>query len=292
METQDQHVIADDDKEGQETSRKALGLLEHVRELLVKELQPTPVTFAHPLSCDYPLKECERIGYHGYCDIQVHGWAKEDNLCCKATSFNVRSVSLQLRDPEGALLPVELLLPTFIHELAHTVTCPERRRAETISGNVLKLQPNATEPSKDGFLPCHHPDLFYVNFAELLRIAERLGIYKLPNAPNKLGAKSLMRFDNIDPAAALGKLNVGQSPLFGTAFGAILPDLRVLITDAKRVKQKPLVLKQCTVAEVLKEAKQRLNLRRKPTSVMDASGRVLDDELLASLKSEDLLIVT
>merc|ERR1719191_53467 len=101
------------------------------------------------------------------------------------------------------------------------------RRAEIVSGTLLKLQPHATEPSKDGFLPVHHPELFYTNFAELLRVAERLGIYKLPAAPNKLASKSLMRFDSVDPDASLSKLNVGQSLLFAAAFGSTLPDLRV-----------------------------------------------------------------
>jgi hypothetical protein len=271
---------------------KALDLMGHIRELLAKEMQPPPATFARPLTCDYPLKESLRRGYHGYCDIQVHEWETESDICRKARSFDIRSVSLQLNDAQGALLPVELLLPTFIHELAHTVTCPERRRAEAVSDTLLKLQPHAVEPCKDGFLPVHHSDTFYANFAELLRAAERLEIYTLPAAANKFGAKSLMRFDAIDPVASLCKLNVGHSPLFATAFGATSPPLRILITDAKRTKQKPMVLHQHSIAEVLAEAKQRLNLRRRPTSVSDASGRTLNDELLASLKDGDVLIVT
>merc|ERR1712241_468366 len=158
--------------------------------------------------------------------------------------FTVRSVSVQLSDELGQPLPVELLLATFIHELAHTVTRPEMRRAGAVDTATLKLQPqvDGLGARPDEMVPVHHSDDFYTNFAALLRVAERLGIYSLPAGPNKFAPKSLMRFDSIDPTALRAGLSAGKSDMYATALGAVARPLRVLVTDSQRSKQKPLEL--------------------------------------------------
>ena len=62
----------------------------------------------------------------------------------------------------------------------------------------------------------HHPPRFYENFALLLTMAEKLGIFVLPAAPNKFSARNLRRFDSVDPSASIQGLNNGSSPMFGT----------------------------------------------------------------------------
>lgn len=265
-----------------------------MRKLLVEGLagQKLPSTFASPLSNDVPVKNQVREGFHGYCDIHVRGW-HDHGAGCHATSFTVHSISLQLTKC-GKLLPVELLIATFIHELAHTVTRPEMRLASTVPASVLKLQPQVTPG--DRLVPVHHSDDFYANFRELLRLAERLSIFTLPPGPNKFSQKALMRFDNTDPDASLAGMNLGRSDRFGTALGGKRRPLRALLTAAGSAKQKPLSLccaGECTVAHVLKEAKKRLNLRKKPVVVADAAGNKIDDERLRCLfDSADDSIVT
>merc|ERR1712110_1116908 len=128
----------------------------------------------------------------------------------------------------------------------------------------------------------HHSESFYTNFAELLRAAERLRIYVLPSAPNKFSPKTLLRFDSIDPRASLSGLNMGHSPLFARYLGPLKP-LRVILTDTAMAKRKPLTLDSRTVDEILKGSKQRLNLKRKPTTVNTIDGIKVCDEHLAEM---------
>mmetsp|Transcript_10165 Transcript_10165/g.31692 ORF Transcript_10165/g.31692 Transcript_10165/m.31692 type:complete len:168 (-) Transcript_10165:104-607(-) len=165
------------------------------------------------------------------------------------------------------------------------------RRCGDIPESLLRLQPHAREAGAKDFVEVHHSDVFYANFSALLRVAEKLGIYTLPPSPNKFAPKSLMRFDNLDLEASLGGLNLGRSHLFATALGAPAKPLQVLLTDAARSRQKPVTLPIRSIAEVLAQAKQRLNLRRRHTSVADASGRAVDDARLASLEDGALLVV-
>jgi len=274
----------------------AMQLLDRVREQLVDVLagQALPDTFAAPLSCNFPIKECTRPGCHGFCDIRKCSWQGDSTGNVRwALAFTVRSVSVQLSDELGQPLPVELLLATFIHELAHTVTRPEMRRAGAVDTAILKLQPQVAGlgARADEMVPVHHSDDFYANFAALLRIAERLRIYSLPPGRNKFAPKSLMRFDSIDPAA---RLSMGKSELYATELGAGARPIRILLTDSQRIKKKPLELDvgDVSLATVLKEAKQRLNLRKKPTKVCDAAGCPVEEAVLSQLSDGALLVVS
>lgn len=272
--------------------QKVLDMLCNARELMAAELQreSLPESFFCPLCCETPVTSMKRHGYHGFCDICVESYKDEPDGARRATSFIVRSIGLQLRDVHGKLLPLELLLATFIHELAHSVTQPEMRPVAEVSEAVLKLQPRARE-AKHGFIEVHHSDAFYHNFAVLLRVAERLGIYELPALPNKFSPKALARFDNLDVEASLAGLNLGRSRLYATA--PITPDkpLQVLLVDARRTKQKPVTLQRRSTAELLAQAKQRLNLRKRPTSVIDSSGKPVDDDMLLSMHDGVILMV-
>lgn len=275
---------------------RALLVLARARSLLVAGLaeRPLPPTFARPLANDCPLKPLSKPGYHGFADIRVRSWrnalgAEGMDHRRVATEFDVQSVHLQLRNETGALLPVELLLATFIHELAHTVTQPEMRRAREVGSSVLKLQPGSEGSSAEQFIHVHHTEDFYTNFAELLRTAEQLGIFALPSLPNKFAQKSLMRFDSIDRSACAAALNLGRSVVFGTA--SPRTPLRIIATDSARVKTKPVILLLRTAEELLGEARRRLNLRKKPTTITDASGTKVGDAELQAMRDGTMLVV-
>ena len=85
-------------------------------------------------------------------------------------------VSVVLTSSDGTPLPLELVTASFLHELAHSVTPPERWRPEAIPPE-LKDEDEGTE---GGWVMLHHSPTFYANFAEILRRAEDLGIYSLP----------------------------------------------------------------------------------------------------------------
>jgi hypothetical protein len=210
----------------------------------------------------------------------------------------VRSVALQLTGEDGKVIPVEMLLATFLHELAHTITRPECHPEGEVPKVLLALQSHsgsAKHGAPKGFVQLHHPSTFYQNYAALLQVAERLGIYKLPPAPDKFGQKSLRRFDSIDPDAVLrGGLDMGTSERYATALGAAAKPLRLLLSDAGGRRRKPLTLAASddrSLTRILRDAKRLLNLQRRPTTIATASGQALDEAAVACLPEDTVLVV-
>ena len=119
-------------------------MLQRVRRLLHEGFEaagPWPTSFGAPLSLEYPilaLKQHAGFRVHGWADIRVERWKRHLDVET-AQGFSVRSLSLQLFHGDS-LLPVEMRLATFMHELAHTVTLPERRRAGSVPKDIRDLQ--------------------------------------------------------------------------------------------------------------------------------------------------------
>ena len=112
----------------------------------------------------------------------------------------------------GNVIPIEIVIHVFLHELAHTITIPEQRIAKTMSRKTKLLQSHVPEKKKNAFMPCHHCDNFYKNFATILRMSEQLDIYILPKTNKNFSVRNLQRYDcmfNPDD-----NLSVGSSPLF------------------------------------------------------------------------------
>ena len=206
------------------------------------------------LKVDFPIKQGTSMrGYHGCCDVAYGGW---DSKGCRASTINVRSLTMVVREQPlaqrsctpcdkkmqkpGRILPVEILLCTFIHELAHTVTHGERKRRDEVSRDTLKLQPEDAvrrghkKASAKEMLTVHHSQTFYKNFATLLRAAEKLKIYALPAVRNKFSPRNLMRFDSIDLGMHMKGFHVGHSPRFSRC-----PDLRARRPDVNHDKPSP-----------------------------------------------------
>ena len=209
----------------------------------------------------------------------------------KPKEFSISGLTVHLKASfeDNALLPMELLLPTLIHELAHSVTTPEKWRLNSIP---KELQEGQYEGLKSyDYVILHHSPTFYTNFALLLQMAEKLNIYSLPATPNKYSVRALKRFDQLDPEALKRGLNIGSCPMFSNK--SKVNSLKILVTDVQRTKQKPITISsdEVSVSKILKEAKIKLNIIKKPTLLLDIHGNELTNETMALLCEDSLVIV-
>ena len=116
-----------------------LSALSEVRESLRESfLAGQPSTFCpRGIQADFEIKvisddDDANVKHHGCCEFSIvggAGWTSKGPAVQRANEFKVRSVSVQLTSTDGAPLPLELVTSTFLHELAHSVTPPERWRS-------------------------------------------------------------------------------------------------------------------------------------------------------------------
>lgn len=304
----DSTVTAASEYKDAEPSAAVLGILERVRAMcagasMLQELKiPVDVAIVE-------LHEASGLGYHGRTSIHVDKWCDVSPGVRVAVEWRVRAVAVRLVDDDGTLLPMEMILATFLHELAHVVTRPEMRSVDAISPWQLKLQPNAQPRGSDRreLIPLHHSERFYANFALILRAAELLGIFVLPRMKDKFAPRSLTRFDNIDPGVTVGGFHCGTSPLFASALVSSCEGkasssdgkqcavksqpLRLLVAQQGRNQQKPVALLERTLASLLREARKRLNSRKSFHTAVVSDGTKVDDELLASMSDDTVIIM-
>ena len=69
--------------------------------------------------------------------------------------------------------------------------------------------------------------------------------------------------------------------------------MRLILTDCQRTKKKPITLlvEQKSVEEILKEAKSRLNMRKKPKSAVTIQGKTVTNDMLENEIENDTIIV-
>ena len=155
----------------------------------------------------------ENVEYHGVTYINVKDWIsyKDGIKIADIDTLTIENLGVFFSQ-NGNQIPIEIVIHVFLHELAHTVTIPEQRLSKTLSKKTKLLQSHVSEKKKNKFMPCHHSDNFYKNFATILRIAEQLNIYILPKTNKIFSVRNLQRYDcmfNPDD-----KLSVGESPLY------------------------------------------------------------------------------
>ena len=70
--------------------------------------------------------------------------------------------------------------------------------------------------------------------------------------------------------------------------------MRLILTDGQRTKKKPITLdiERKSVDEILKEAKSRLNMRKKPKNVVTIQGKTVTNDMLENEIENDTIIVT
>ena len=174
------------------------------------------------LNDDYEIYELEKITldgdkdfkYHGVTYVNVKTWIsyKDGIRIADLDTLTIDKLGVCLKFKNGEIIPIEIVIHTFLHELAHTVTIPEQRITKTVNKLTKKLQSHIPVKKKNAFMPCHHSDNFYRNFATILRMAEQLNIYYLPKTHRHFNIKNLQRYDCM--FSPDDKLSVGTSPYF------------------------------------------------------------------------------
>jgi len=191
-----------------------------IRELIIKYMKQTNTTFDLPITDKYILKEMTesiddfyKCSVNGYTYIYASEWINIKPGLKKADPKGVNIVSLSIRfhKKDKSPLPLECIIHTFLHELTHTITLPEQHIVGNISNKTLKLQPKNKKKSKK-YIAVHHPRNFYCNYAKILRIAEKLNIYILPESHRNFSPEKLQRYDSfINPSDGI---SIGYSPMF------------------------------------------------------------------------------
>ena len=191
-----------------------------IRELIIKHINENNIKFDIPMTDKYILKEMTEsideyynCSVNGYTYMYASEWINIKPGFKKADpkSLNIVSLSIRFHKKDKSPLPLECIIHTFLHELTHTVTLPEQHILGNINNKTLKLQPKNKKKSKK-YIAVHHPINFYCNYAKILRIAEKLNIYILPESHRNFSPEKLQRYDSfINPS---DELSIGYSPLF------------------------------------------------------------------------------
>ena len=190
--------------------------LYHIRNLLIKYQKDNNIKFCSvdnkckihlDLNNNYDIKiihhetMSEATGddfhYHGVTHIDVKKWVsyKPGIRIADLSQTEIEWIAIRLQFSTGEEIPIEIVLHTFLHELAHTITIPEQRLSKNLDRRTKQLQSVKTHTKKNHFMPCHHSDNFYRNFATILRMAEAMGIYRLPKTHRNFTPKSIQRYD-------------------------------------------------------------------------------------------------
>jgi len=193
--------------------------LNHIRNLLINYQRDNNVKFGSvdnkckiylDLNNNYEIKEIGRndddanvdseeddFHYHGVTHINVQKWVsyKPGVRIADLSQTEIEWLGVRLRFKNGDEIPIEIVLHSFLHELAHTVTIPEQRLCKNLNRRTKQLQSINTHSKKNHFMPCHHSDNFYRNFATILRMSEAMGIYRLPNTHRNFTPNAIQRYD-------------------------------------------------------------------------------------------------
>jgi hypothetical protein len=196
-------------------------ILEEIRILLIDYVAKNKILFHSGLCIakDYKIVEytdemASRTKTDNSCDIygltmiRVTLWDQTKNGVRFAKDRIVDYIAIRNKED----LSIEAIIHTFLHELAHTITLPELHKSVNIGKKIKKIQPMVNNTHK--FIPNHHSPAFYANFSRILRIADELDIYKLPQTHRNFTVKSIHRYDTmINPS---DNLSLGYSKKFSS----------------------------------------------------------------------------
>ena len=216
-----------------------------LRECGAEELPTCPIRELLPTGpANKRNKYMEENHFLGYCHSKHSDW-EDDGLIQTSKKIETSLIEIALRkrdtlDP----LPLLVIIPTFIHELAHSIT--PAKRQQIALGRYRSIGSHGAD--------------FYKNFADLLRIAEANDIFSLPPTKSKFTMKNLLRYDALDIVnAPLGF--VGSSKLYGEN-KSVCRDLRITLVDNSNNKQKPVSTKSDTpTSDILKIARQKFRIK-------------------------------
>ena len=207
--------------------------LDYIRNLLIKYQKDNNIKFCSVdnkckiylhLNNNYKIKEIGRndddanvdskdaFHYHAVTHINVKKWLsyKPGVRIADLSQTEIEWLGIRLKFSNGEEIPIEIVLHSFLHELAHTITMPELHKSANMEKKIKKIQPMVNNTNK--FIPNHHSASFYANFSRLLRIADELDIYQLPKTHRNFTVKSIHRYDTmINPS---DNLSLGYSRIY------------------------------------------------------------------------------
>ena len=189
----------------------------------------------------------------GHCVCEHTDWTLINPITKRAKTNITTEVHVRLQ------VPLSVCILTFLHELAHVIT----------PGELIKVN--------DRWRYNPHSNLFYDNFASILRTAEKLRIFILPPVPNKYSRRMLERYDNMDTDTI--------SPPPSTIPLYCKTKLEVLISTTRKGKniRKSLKIEPKTVQDLLKLANKRLNIKAKTIRLAQYPSPVLTDDMVLEL---------
>ena len=126
----------------------------------------------------------------GYCETEHKNFFTYSPTLQIAKENKTNKIEIKLTNENNELLSMEVLIPIFLHELAHSITpgIIERKQIMPINNSEKKFT---------SFLNPHN-QFFYQNFALILKKSEELNIYHIRKKLKKFSVGNLRRFDAID----------------------------------------------------------------------------------------------
>ena len=145
--------------------------------------------------------------YHGLTELDYFDWkSSSDKKYLISEITKPAHIKVRFYDNDNKQLPLEMIVATFLHEVAHCIAPGVMQRGRDINKKILYLQNE--EFKKNKWMIVYHSFKFYSYFSKVLRIAEKLNIFILPPSKNKFSPKKLQRFDACD------RLNLGKCPCY------------------------------------------------------------------------------
>lgn len=220
--------------------------------------------------------------------------SKRQNFSQEVESISMRVLckpTSEVQEGEENHFHLLRLIPTLLHEFAHATT----ELGRTLTEQDLSCR-NRKLKQMEHF---SHDDLFYAHFRRILKAAEQLGIYALPNTPNKYNLTALRRFDQVDlevcPLPLCGSSKNYDGKIAMNDEGALeivetaapISSLNLTIINAKGVR-KFVHLKDLDLDSLLKAVAKKFNAKG-ILKIKTPQGEFIDTDNFSTIKSGDTL---
>lgn len=180
-----------------------MNTLHIIRSLIIEHIIKNKITFDSNLEINENFDIIEYIdqpetnlcSINGKTMIKTLEWDKSVEGIKFAKKINIEYIAIRLTNNNNQPLPIESIIYTFLHELSHTITLPRIQNSSKLNKETKSLQPFVKNENKK--IPNHHPIDFYKNLSKILRIADELGIYKLPKQYKNFNLKNIQRYDKM-----------------------------------------------------------------------------------------------
>jgi hypothetical protein len=255
------------------------------------------------LPLDFPIVEMDctddMSNFLGMCHFSVRAETaadlKKNTICQAVERVSMRVLCKPLESvassQEYQHFHLLRLIPTLLHEFAHATT----ELGRTLSAEESTLRNRKLKRLEHS----SHDDLFYGHFRRILKAAELLGIYSLPNTPNKYNCPSLRRFDQVDlevcPLSLCGtsKIYAGSINVDNTSEVEMIPppapivSISLTLINPKGVR-KFVQLKDANY-DALRTAAAKKYGTKATLKFMTLQGAEIDTSSFSSVKNGDTL---